>query len=144
MRTYILFIFCEFNDFDEIEFFCTDVLGESNKINQVKYIVQNLNAIVVILDSDADRNSLEEDLQSALNNENILFYFGFEKSNLFMLHLPENMKDIMFKPKFSDAKFNNTPTELTYDLDVILDKIRNTGIESLTVGEKKFLDNFGF
>ena len=40
-------------------------------------------------------------------------------------------------------KIKITYIDTNYDLDDILDKIQVTGIESLTEGEKKFLDEFG-
>ncbi len=142
MKTYILFLFGEFNDFDDIEYFCVDVLGESNKINQVKYIIQNLNAIIVIMDSEESKEVIVKELESILDNENILFYFCFERSGLFLTHLPDNMKDIIFKPKFSDANIVSEIKIDEFDLDTILDKIKNEGIDSLTSSERKFLDDY--
>lgn len=142
MKTYILFLFGEFNDFDDIEYFCVDVLGESNKINQVKYIIQNLNAIIVIMDSEESKEVIVKELESILDNENILFYFCFERSGLFLTHLPDNMKDIIFKPKFNDANIVSEIKIDEFDLDTILDKIKNEGIDSLTSSERKFLDDY--
>lgn len=142
MKTYILFLFGEFNDFDDIEYFCVDVLGESNKINQVKYIIQNLNAIIVIMDSEESKEVIVKELESILDNENILFYFCFERGGLFLTHLPDNMKDIIFKPKFSDANIVSEIKIDEFDLDTILDKIKNEGIDSLTSSERKFLDDY--
>jgi hypothetical protein len=142
VKTYILFLFGEFNDFDDIEYFCVDVLGESNKINQVKYIIQNLNAIIVIMDSEESKEVIVKELESILDNENILFYFCFERSGLFLTHLPDNMKDIIFKPKFSDANIVSEIKIDEFDLDTILDKIKNEGIDSLTSSERKFLDDY--
>lgn len=39
-------------------------------------------------------------------------------------------------------KVYNQPVEINYDLDFILDKIANSGMNSLTSGERNFLDNF--
>ena len=60
-------------------------------------------------------------------------------------HLPEQVKDFIFKPlpESSAIEINyikNTPEEM--DLDVVLEKIEKMGISSLTEEEKKFLDNF--
>jgi signal recognition particle receptor subunit beta len=141
-NTYILFLFGNFEDFDDIEFFCLNVLGDSKRITQVKYIIQNLNNIIVILDSDVDKKTLEEDLNDLLDNENIHFYFAFERSHLFMVHIPENMKDIIFKPNYGDGQNSTVIENQNFDLDSILDKIKNSGIDSLTIAEKNFLDNF--
>jgi len=138
-KTYILFLYGTFEDFDDVQFFCLDVIGESKKVEEIKYIIQDLRNIIVILDSTADKNELEEELSTLLNNENIDFYFAFEKSALFMVHLPENMKDVIFKPKHFSEQSKLT---VDLDLDTILDKIKNQGLDSLTSEEKNFLDNF--
>ncbi len=142
MKTYILFLFGEFNDFDDIEYFCIDVLGDSDKISQVKYIVQNLNAIIVIMDSEESKEVIVKELETLLDNENIMFYFCFERSGLFLTHLPDSMKDIIFKPKFSDANIVSEIKIDEFDLDSLLDKIKNEGIDSLTSAERKFLDDY--
>jgi hypothetical protein len=75
----------------------------------------------------------------------VKFYFIFERSSLVTAHLPEQVKDFIFKPlpEASSIKIDyikNTPEEL--DLDRVLEKIEETGLDSLTDEEKKFLDNF--
>ena len=75
----------------------------------------------------------------------VKFYFLFERSSLVCAHLPEQVKDFIFKPlpESSAIEINyikNTPEEM--DLDVVLEKIEKMGISSLTEEEKKFLDNF--
>jgi hypothetical protein len=69
----------------------------------------------------------------------------FERSSLVCAHLPEQVKDFIFKPlpDSSAIEINyikNTPEEL--DLDEVLDKIEKMGMSSLTDEEKNFLDNF--
>ena len=75
----------------------------------------------------------------------VKFYFLFERSSLVCAHLPEQVKDFIFKPlpESSAIEINyikNTPEEM--DLDVVLEKIEKMGISSLTEEEKKLLDNF--
>jgi hypothetical protein len=142
MKTYILFLFANFDDFDDIEFFCLNVLGDSKIINRVIYIIQNLNNIIVILDSESEKNLLEEELRVLLNNENIHFYFVFEKNHMFMVHIPDNMKDIVFKPNSFKKDILPEVVFENFDLDSILDKIKNNGLDSITNEEKNFLDNF--
>jgi hypothetical protein len=59
------------------------------------------------------------------------------------------MKEFMFNPQeenislrleYDNSIENNSPTNM--DLDTILEKLGEFGIESLTRNEKKFLDNF--
>ena len=41
MKTFILFIFGMFEDNEDIEYFCTEVLDESPVIKQVRFIIEN-------------------------------------------------------------------------------------------------------
>jgi hypothetical protein len=59
-----------------------------------------------------------------------------------MVHIPENMKDIIFKPNYFEDKISTSNQNENFDLDSILDKIKNNGLDSLTISEKNFLDNF--
>ena len=61
-----------------------------------------------------------------------------------MAELPESLSSFIFKP--------NDKVKFTYDeqlidqklnLDNILEKIQNNGIESLSEDEKKYLEQFG-
>ena len=60
------------------------------------------------------------------------------------------MKDFMFKPSEEhsslkleyEKKGKNGEPDETMDLDNILEKIEQQGLESLTPDEKKFLDGF--
>jgi hypothetical protein len=60
-------------------------------------------------------------------------------------HLPEQLKDFIFKPVIEPLSIkieyikSETPN---LDLDDVLEKINKNGLDSLTVEEKKFLDNF--
>jgi hypothetical protein len=139
---YILFIFGDFEDYDDIEFFCLNILGDSPKVKEVKYIFQNLNNLIVILESDSDKEILTTELNELLKNDHVNFYFVFELKDIFMVNIPEKIKDIVFKPvKFLIEK--NSATQIL-DLDIILEKIQNFGLSSLTEDEKNFLDNFKF
>jgi hypothetical protein len=39
MNTYVLFIFGMFDDHEDIEYFCTDVIGESKVIKSIIFII---------------------------------------------------------------------------------------------------------
>jgi hypothetical protein len=144
MKTFILFIFGMFEDNDDIEYFCTDVLGESPVVQKVRFIIENSQNIIVIFDSETPLKELSNELFALLTNENIKFYFIFDRDNLVTAHLPAEVKDHIFKPITDNMVINvdyqkNRPI---MDLDELLDKIEQFGIESLTPEEKKFLDNF--
>ena len=146
MKTFILFIFGMFEDHEDIEYFCTDILGESSVIKSVRFVIENSQNIIVIFDSDLDYKTLANELFSVLTDENIKFYFIFDRDSLVTAHLPHEVKEFIFKPitdnmiiKMDYSKENAKPL---LDLDQLLDKIEEMGIESLTPEEKNFLDNF--
>lgn len=147
MTSYILFLFGNFNDFEDIEFYCLQVLGQSEKIDEIKYIIQNLQNIIVIFDSSVDKSTLIIELTDLLNNENVHYYFVIEQKNVFMVSLPDNMSDLIFKPQ---KKIPNEPKKTTsnlnqkLDLNAILEKIHKYGVDSISLAEKKFLDNYKF
>ena len=95
-------------------------------------------------------NELAKELYSFLTPEFVKFYFLFEREKLVTAHIPESMKDFIFKPveneeinimkvDFYRPKKDETPS---FTLDDILDKIEKMGVDSLTPEEKNFLDNF--
>ena len=147
MTPYILFLFGNFNDFEDIEFYCLQVLGQSEKIDEIKYIIQNLQNIIVIFDSSVDKSTLIIELTDLLNNENVHYYFVVEQKNVFMVSLPDNMSDLIFKPQ---KKIPNEPKQISnnlnqvFDLNSILEKIHKYGVDSISLAEKKFLDNYKF
>jgi hypothetical protein len=145
MKTFILFIFGMFDDQEDIEYFCSQVLDESPVIKQVRFIIENSENIIVIFDSEVDYKTLSQELFPILTNENIKFYFIFDRDSLVTAHIPTEVKDFIFKP-ITDNQMISMDYEKkksrSLDLDELLDKIEQYGIESLTIEEKKFLDNF--
>jgi hypothetical protein len=145
MKTFILFIFGMFEDHEDIEYFCNEILTESPTINSVRYVIENSQNIIVIFDSDKDYKTISQDLYALLINDNVKFYFIFDRDSLVTAHLPQQVKDFIFKPSGTstmirvDYDKNSNPS---MDLDDLLDKIEQMGIESLTPEEKNFLDNF--
>ena len=144
MKTFILFIFGMFDDNEDIEYFCTDVLGESPVVKKVRFIIENSQNIIVIFDSETPYKELSNELYVLLTNENIKFYFIFDRDNLVTAHLPAEVKDHIFKPITDNMVINvdYQKNKTTLDLDELLDKIDQHGVESLTPDEKNFLDNF--
>ena len=145
MNTFILFIFGMFEDHEDIEYFCNEILSESPTINSVRYVIENSQNIIVIFDSETDYKTLSQDLYTLLMNDNVKFYFIFDRDSLVTAHLPQQVKDFIFKPSGTstmirvDYDKNSSPS---MDLDELLDKIEQMGIDSLTPEEKNFLDNF--
>ena len=145
MNTFILFIFGTFEDHEDIAFFCTEILGGSTAVKSLKYVIESSQNIIVIFDSELEHKELSQELYETLVSDVVKFYFMFERSSLVCAHLPEQVKDFIFKPlpDSSAIEINyvkNSPEEL--DLDEVLDKIEKMGMSSLTEEEKNFLDNF--
>ncbi len=149
MNTYILFVYGNFEDREDIEFFCSEVFP-SESILSVKYIIENNQNIIIIFDSYKEKLELSKELYSFLTPEFVKFYFLFEREKLVTAHIPESMKDFIFKPveneeinimkvDFYRPKKDEIPS---FTLDDILDKIEKMGVSSLTPEEKNFLDNF--
>ena len=133
-----------FEDHEDIEYFCTQVLAESKVIESVRFVIENSQNIIVVFDSEFDHKNISNELFGLLINDNIKFYFIFDRENLVTAHLPAEVKDFIFKPVS-----NNTIVRVEYektnpilDLDQVLEKIEESGIGSLTPEEKKFLENF--
>jgi len=145
MKTFILFIFGMFEDHEDIEYFCNEVLTELPTINSIRFVIENSQNVIVIFDSDKDYKTISQDLYTVLVNDNIKFYFIFDRDSLVTAHIPQQVKDFIFKPSDTstmirvDYDKNSNPS---MDLDELLDKIEQMGIESLTPEEKNFLDNF--
>ena len=148
MGSYILFIFGAFEDHEDLEFFC---LEHFTKVSEsgIKFVIESGGNCVIIFDSEKDKKTLTKDVKDTLAIEHIKFYLMFEKDKVFFAELPESLSNFIFKPAETN-KEDETPIKIrityldtNYDLDEILDKIQVSGIESLTEGEKNFLDEFG-
>ena len=98
MKTYILFIFGMFDDMEDIEYFCTEVLGASPVVKSVKFVIENSQNIIVIFESEFNQRELSNELYSLLTIEHIKFYFIFDRESLVSAHIPAELKDHIFKP----------------------------------------------
>jgi len=151
MKTYLLFLFANFKDHEDIEFFCLEVLGVSPKVSKVRFVIEDTSkSIIIIFESEATRKELSEELHNIISMEDVKFYFLFERESIYSANLPIQMKDFMFKPseEYSSIRLEYNKKDKTeefnesMDLDNILEKIEQQGIDSLTPDEKKFLDGF--
>jgi hypothetical protein len=148
MGSYILFIFGAFEDHEDLEFFC---LEHFTKVSEsgIKFVIESGGNCVIIFDSEKDKKTLTKDVKDTLAIEHIKFYLMFEKDKVFFAELPESLSNFIFKPAETNKEYETpikiriTYLDTNYDLDEILDKIQVSGIESLTDGEKNFLDEFG-
>lgn len=145
IKTYTLFIYGTFEDHDEVEYFCMEVMSNSPAVKTLRYVIENNNNIIVIFDSELEPQKLSTELLEFMINDTIKYYFLYPLDKLITAHLPEKLKDFIFKPQ--ETKMNIRveyikPSNKIFDLDEVLEKIEKTGLESLTKEEKYFLDNF--
>ena len=146
MNTYVLFIFGMFDDHEDVEYFCTDVIGESKVIKSIRFIIENSENIIVIFDSEMEPTEVDRELYTILIDEHIKFYFLFKREDMVTAHLPQQIKDLIFTPTIDNTiirvDYEKNKKRETLDLDRLLEKIEESGIGSLTIEEKNFLDNF--
>jgi hypothetical protein len=151
MKTYLLFLFSNFKNHEEVEFFCLDVLGVSSVVSKVRFVIEDSSkSVIIIFESESNRKELSEELHNIISMEDVKFYFLFERESIYSANLPVQLKDFMFKPLKEhtsllleyDKNPKNEQVSSSLDLDDILEKIEQHGIESLTPVEKKFLDDF--
>jgi hypothetical protein len=144
MKTYILFIFGMFEDQEDVDYFCTQVIGDIPILKSLRFIVEKQQNIIAIFESDIEEEKLTKELYLLLVNDNVKFYFMFDRDTMITNFLPGEVRNFIFNPhienviiKIDYPKYNNT-----LDLDQVLDKIKENGVDSLTPEEKNFLDNF--
>jgi hypothetical protein len=148
MKSYILFLFATFPDLEELEFFCLEHFPQIS-VNGLKYVIESNGNCIIIFDSDKEKDDLVESLNDILSLDHIRFYIIFEKGSIFWAELPKDLNNFIFKPISTEPntfktdtkkKANDEKKEL--NLNDVLEKIQNQGIESLLPEEKKFLDDF--
>jgi hypothetical protein len=144
MGTFILFVFGDFEDHGDIEFFCLEHFSEISE-KGVKYVIENDGNCIIIFETEKTKQELHDKLSVLLAIEQIKFYFLFERSSIVSTYLPETLKDFVFKPMSEEniKLLMESKPKPSMDLDDILDKIDQQGVNSLTDDEKKFLDDFG-
>lgn len=135
MNSYILFIYSDFDDKEDVEYFLNDVVGLSKNIKNSKFIIDDFSNIIIIFESTLNHKDLSQEIYNLLVIDQVKFYFLFMREGLVVANLsPEIQQYFKLKQK----------SENNYELNIddILDKIKKLGIESLTKEEKNFLDNF--
>ena len=148
MNSYILFIYGMFDDTEDMEFYCHEILSNNPVVKRLKFVVENNKNLIVIIDSDAAHDELSKGLHKDLLDQNVKFYFLFRRDELVSANLPEEVKEFIFgneKPEtFMVVQYSKKSRVKSLDLDKVLEKIKKDGIDSLTKDEKNFLDNFEY
>ena len=148
-NSFILFIFGMFEDTEDIEFYCNEILLENPAVKSLRFIVENSKNLIVILDSDKTQKELSKSLHKDLLDQNVKFYFIFRRDEVVSAHIPEQVKKFIYgevkeEEKYIMVQYSKISKVDSLDLDEVLEKIKNKGIDSLTKDEKKFLDNFDY
>ena len=148
-NSFILFIFGMFEDTEDIEFYCNEILLENPAVKSLRFIVENSKNLIVILDSDKTQKELSKSLHKDLLDQNVKFYFIFRRDEVVSAHIPEQVKKFIYvevsdEEKYIMVQYTKVSKVDSLDLDEVLEKIKNKGIDSLTKDEKKFLDNFDY
>lgn len=148
-NTFILFIFGMFEDTEDIEFYCNEILLENPAVRSLRFIVENSKNLIVLIESDKTQKELSKSLHKDLLDQNVKFYFIFRRDEIVSAHIPEQVKKFIYgevkeEEKYIMVQYSKISKVDSLDLDEVLEKIKNKGIDSLTKDEKKFLDNFDY
>ena len=148
-NTFILFIFGMFEDTEDIEFYCNEILLENPAVKSLRFIVENSKNLIVLIESDKTQKELSKSLNKDLLDQNVKFYFIFRRDEIVSAHIPEQVKKFIYgevkeEEKYIMVQYSKISKVDSLDLDEVLEKIKNKGIDSLTKDEKKFLDNFDY
>ena len=122
-----------------------EVMSNSPAVKTLRYVIENNNNIIVIFDSEMEPKNLSTELLTFMINDTIKYYLLYPLDTLITAHLPEKLKDFIFKPQEFNVNIKVEyikPNKKIYDLDDVLEKIEKSGVDSLTDDEKNFLDNF--
>ncbi len=146
MNTFILFVYGVFEDQEDVEYFCLEVIGQSEYFKSLKFVVEGNKNIIIVFDTDLDNAKLSEEIYNLCFTENIKYYFLLNRHSILSVNLPDPVNDFIFKsdtPENSMLKveYKKKPQQM-FDLDDVLDKLNQMGLEALTPEEKNFLDNF--
>jgi hypothetical protein len=144
LKSYILFLYGEFEDVSDIEFFINEIISEIASLTEIRFVVQNFKSIIVIFNSDNSPKELDDDFSLLVELEQVSYYMLFNLNNIVSFVIPDSLNNIIFKPQKTKINDELNEENKKFDLDEILEKISKNGINSISEEEKKFLDDFGF
>lgn len=146
MKTYILFAFINFQNVEDIKYFCYEHFPQFFT-GKLQFILIS-SGVIILFNSEKTLEEIKEDVDNGMFIDETFFYLLFEHADILHCKLPEQIESVIKSVEFKNLNtefFDNTNSEEIfsfYNLDDILEKIKVNGIESLTSGEKNFLENF--
>lgn len=152
MKNYILFLHGSFSSKDEILSFISNKINDNNILKNKKYVIEKEINLILLFSSDLPEQNLSYKLKDILKNSEISFYFLFDINSVITATVQPELIDFIEKGEINkyfeiiydlDGSMNNKISDNlpSFDEDEILDKIFNSGIESLTEDETNFLKN---
>jgi hypothetical protein len=152
MKNYILFLHGSFSSKDEILLFISNKINDNNILKNKKYVIEKEINLILLFSSDLPEQNLSYKLKDILKDSEISFYFLFDINSVITATVQPELIDFIQKGEINkyfeiiydlDGSMNNKISDNlpSFDEDEILDKIFNSGIESLTEDETNFLKN---
>lgn len=152
MKNYILFLHGSFSSKDEILLFISNKINDNNILKNKKYVIEKEINLILLFSSDLPEQNLSYKLKDILKDSEISFYFLFDINSVITATVQPELIDFIQKGEINkyfeiiydlDGSMNNKISDNlpSLDEDEILDKIFNSGIESLTEDETNFLKN---
>lgn len=145
MKTYILFTFGDFREWEEILDFITVNFKKIDSLYERKFIIEANKNIFIQFSTDLNEKELANNLYTTLNNSAVKFYFLFNRDNVVSSYLPDSVLQYIFSEDIKNDSYITIEYEKNNEIlniDTIIDKIKEVGIDNLTPKEKKFLNNF--
>ena len=66
MRTYVLFIYGDFEDHEEITFFIDEIFIKIPSVSELKYILEEGKNLILVFDSDKTHQNLVNDMTQCI------------------------------------------------------------------------------
>ena len=140
LRTYAIFLYGMFDDMEDIEYFCLSVIGDHKMVSSVKYLVENGKNLIILVETETETNKFVESLHKILVVPEVKFYFIFDIQDVAAAHLPQKVKDFIFnkiEDQYLRIEYQKQP--ISMDMDEILEKIHEQGVDSLSIQELAIL-----
>lgn len=149
MKNFILFINGSFSSKEEILNFIEEKFKDINFLNNKKYIIEKDVNLIFLFSTDLPDENLSYKLKDIFKETQVSFYFLFDINNVVTATLQPELLAFLQNGKI-DSYFEiiydlNNPYNVSnkksesFDEDEILDKIFNSGMESLNEDEINFL-----